>query len=167
MILSQPSESSPSPKNRRALAVVNSAMASGAVPRTAASRAATWATLAGSLGCILRSGSGEQNGESVSISSLSSGTIAAAWRSSSVFLNVTIPEKLIIMPMSSARRTFAGGSVQQCSTMRAVSMPDSRNTPIESSKASRVCITTTLPSRLARASCSAKMRCWASRGEKS
>ena len=52
-------------------------------------------------------------GASVSISRRSSGTIAAAWRSESAFLNVTIPEKLTIAPSSSIRVTPSGDSVHE------------------------------------------------------
>ena len=91
-------------KNLSALAVVISAKASGGVLRSSARHAATCATLAGSLVFILRTGSGERYGASVSIRMRSSGTSMAARRRSSEFLNVTIPEKLIMAPISRAAR---------------------------------------------------------------
>src|SRR5688572_4315458 len=85
--------------NRLAFAVVAAANASSVVPRTSARQAAVCCTCAGSLRLILRTGSGDKYGLSVSTRIRSSGIEAATARRSADFLYVTIPAKLMYSPI--------------------------------------------------------------------
>lgn len=82
-------------------------------PRSAAKQRATSTTYAGSFR-FPRNGTGVRKGQSVSISSLSSGTCAAIARKSSAFLKVTMPEKEIEKPNSMACCASAKLPLKQC-----------------------------------------------------
>ena len=96
-------------KNRRKFAAVVAATSSGAKFLTFANACATSTTNAGSLR-FPRRPCGGRNGESVSVSNLSSGISRATSRKCCIFGYVTLPANEIRNPMSIPRRAFGKSS---------------------------------------------------------
>ena len=121
-------------------------------PRRAARRPA---------GCACRgTAPARDTGESVSISSRSSGTRRATSFSSCAFLNVTMPENEMWKPRSSAARATSQVSVKQCITPPASRAPSSRMIASVSAAAARVWMTSGLPAaRAARMWTRKRSRC--------
>ena len=94
----------------------------------------------------------------------SRGTTAAARRSSSAVLNVTMPENDTWAPRATAASASAGPPVKQWKTVRGGTPSRSRMSNV-SSHASRVWITRASPCRWANAIWRAKLSAWSARGE--